>query len=218
MVAAAMNPQTFDSLLLIGGAGPTRARLTPYLGRVTLTVAADSGFDLARRLRLRPDLLVGDLDSVRLSRALRAYPAERILRFPADKDDTDTELGLRVLRERGCRRTILAGGGGGRLDHLLGLALLFERDPHPALWLTDREEVRVVEGEAELAGWRGETVSLFPLGAGAGGLHSEGLQWPLDGLEWGRGAAGISNRVTADRARVAVGRGRLLLVRNFSPA
>ena len=164
-----MEAAPFDSLLLIGGAGPARGRLVPHLGGVTLTVAADSGFDLARRLRLRPDLLVGDLDSIRPSRGLRAFPAERILRFPADKDETDTEIGLRVLRERGCRRPILAGGGGGRLDHLLGLLLLFERDPLPALWLTDREEVRVIEGSWSSAAGGGKRSPSSPWGRGRPG-------------------------------------------------
>ncbi len=209
-----MEP-TFDSLLLIGGAGPSRRRLAPFLAGVAFTVAADGGFDLARRLGLRPDLLVGDLDSVRPGRELASLPAERVVRFPPDKDETDAEIGLRLLRERGFRRVILAGGGGGRLDHLLGLLILFERSFHPALWLTDREQVQAVEGRLEFAGWRGQTVSLFPLGEGAGELSSEGLKWPLAGLEWGRGQAGISNRVTADRGWIRVGRGRLLLVRNL---
>jgi thiamine pyrophosphokinase len=206
-----------DSLLLTGGTGPSRPQILPYLEGVSFVVAADAGFDLALRLGLRPDLLVGDLDSVRPGRELAELPADRIVRYPPDKDETDTEIGLRVLDERGYRRVLLAGGGGGRLDHLLALLNLFERGTHPALWLTDRERVQAIDRELEFTGRPGETVSLFPLGEGAWDLASQGLRWPLAGLEWPRGTAGISNRMTADRARVTVGRGRLLLVRGLPP-
>jgi len=204
-----------EGLLLLGGEGPRRGQLEEVLRAVAMVIAADSGFDLALRLGLLPDLLVGDLDSVAASPQLAAFPQERIRRYPRDKDETDAELGLRLFAEQGIRKVVLAGGGGGRLDHLLAVAALFERESPPAAWYTALERVERVEGEAQLSGCRGRRVSFFPLGAAAGGLSSEGLKWPLDGLEWPRGRGGISNLVTADPARVRVRRGTLLMIREL---
>jgi thiamine pyrophosphokinase len=205
-----------EGLLLLGGEGPRRAQLEVVLRTAKLVIAADSGFDLALRLGLLPDLLVGDLDSVAASPQLSAFPPERILRYPRDKDETDAELGLRLFGERGFPKVVLAGGGGGRLDHLLAVAALFERENPPAAWYTALERVERVDGEAMLSGCRGLRVSFFPLGAKAGGLSSEGLKWPLDGLQWPRGRGGVSNLVTADRAWVRVRRGSLLMIRELA--
>jgi thiamine pyrophosphokinase len=204
-----------EGLLLLGGEGPERRHLEHILDRAPFVIAADSGFDLASRLGLTPDLLVGDLDSVSDSRELDSFPRERVRRFPRDKDETDAELGLRLFREMGCGRVVLAGGGGGRLDHLLAIVDLFEREPPPVAWFTALEEVRRVEGELALSGCKGLRVSFFPLGQGSSGLSSTGLKWPLDGLEWSRGQEGVSNLVTEDRALVGVARGRLLMVREL---
>ena len=205
-----------EGLLLLGGEGPGRGQLEEILRAAALVIAADSGFDLALRLGILPDLLVGDLDSVAASPELAAFPPERIRRYPQDKDETDAELGLSLFAERGIRNIVLAGGGGGRLDHLLAVAALFERESPPAAWYTALERIERVEGEALLAGCLGRRVSFLPLGAAAGGLSSEGLKWPLDGLEWGRGYGGISNLVTADPARVRVRRGSLLMIRELA--
>jgi thiamine pyrophosphokinase len=203
-------------LLLLGGEGPRRAQLEEVLRAAAMVIAADSGFDLALSLGVQPDLLVGDLDSVAASRGLSAFPAERIRRYPRDKDETDAELGLRLLAERGIRSVVLAGGGGGRLDHLLAIVELFEREPPPLAWYTALERVERVDGEARLAGCLGRRVSFFAIRGTAGGLSSEGLKWPLDGLEWARGRGGVSNLVTADPARVRVRRGSLLMVRELA--
>jgi len=201
-----------EGLLLLGGEGPERRQLEPVLRSAPFVIAADSGFDLAVRLGVVPDLLVGDMDSVTPGRELESFPPERIRRYPADKDDTDAELGLRLFAELGYGRVVVAGGGGGRLAHLLAVAGLFEREPAPAAWYTARERVQRVDREAELPGCRGATVSFFPLGPGAGGLSSQGLKWPLAGLEWTRGDGGVSNLVIGDPARVRVARGSLLMV------
>ena len=146
------------------GKGPGRGQLEEVLRAAALVIAADSGFDLALRLGILPDLLVGDLDSVAASPELAAFPPERIRRYPADKDETDAELGLSLFAERGIRSIVLAGGGGGRLDHLLAVAALFERESPPAAWYTALERIERVEGEAQLAGCLGRRVSFLPSG------------------------------------------------------
>jgi thiamine pyrophosphokinase len=202
-------------LLLLGGEGPSRHLLDPILPAVVCTVAADSGFDLARRLNIVPDLLVGDLDSLAQSRELEEYPQERIRRYPRDKDDTDAELGLKALWDSGIQQVVVAGGGGGRVDHLLGLLLLFEREKTPTLWYTSKEIIQVVEGTHIVSGCQSQTVSFFPLTDTVAGMSSRGLKWPLDGLEWRRGDMGISNVFTEDPCTISVEQGRLLMIRTI---
>jgi thiamine pyrophosphokinase len=202
-------------LLLVGGEGPPRDLLEPILPGITCTVAADSGFDLARKLKLLPDLLVGDLDSLAPSKELDEFPSERIRRYPREKEETDAEIGLRILWEMGIQRVVVAGGGGGRIDHLLGLIALFEREKAPTMWYTSRQQIQAVEGTSIITGCKGQTVSFFPLGSTVAGLSSSGLKWPLDGLVWGRGDMGLSNVFTENRCSVSVTQGRLLMVRTL---
>jgi thiamine pyrophosphokinase len=202
-------------LLVIGGAAPGPRELLLCARGMDVVVAADSGYDHCRAAGLLPDLVVGDMDSLSDPSLLDGLPAASVMRFPRDKDETDTEIGMRLLFEKGCRELTIAGGGGGRIDHLLGVAALFERENPPLRWLTDHEDIRLVREEATLDGCTGATISVFPLALGAADMHSEGLYWPLDGLAFPRGAAGISNRAVADRVRITVGRGRLLVIKSY---
>jgi len=146
---------------------------------------------------------------------LEEYPQERIRRYPRDKDDTDAEIGLQALWDRGIRQVVVAGGGGGRVDHLLGLVSLFERGKTPTLWYTSREIIQVVEGTHVVSGCQGQTVSFFPLGDTVTGMSSTGLKWSLDGLEWRRGDMGISNVFSEDPCTISVKHGRLLMIRTI---
>ena len=211
------SPPSPSGLLLLGGSGPSREVIAPFLAGIGAVVAADSGFDLAVALGLRPDLVVGDLDSVRSRRELANLPAGRVRRAKAAKALTDAELGLQALSELGCRRVVVAGGGGGRFDHQLAVLGLFERYRRPQVWLTAAEHMEVVAGTSRFRGHRGCTVSLFALSATAAGLASRGLRWPLDGVRLRRGLASVSNVVVADEWQVSVRTGRLLMIRNLAP-
>jgi thiamine pyrophosphokinase len=200
-------------LLCIGGSGPDSDMLGIDRAGFSLVAAADAGLLLALRLGLRPDLVVGDMDSLPDAGLLAGFPPQSVMRFSPDKDETDTEIGLRLLAGRGCDDVTIAGGGGGRMDHLLAIAALFERERPPRRWVTDREDIRLVDGPFHVEGWQGSTVSLLPLGAEVTGMSSEGLAWPLDGLSFRRGYGGISNRVVSTRLRVSPGNGRLLMIR-----
>jgi thiamine pyrophosphokinase len=154
------------------------------------------------------------MDSLDDPRRLEKYPPEQVLRWPPDKDDTDTELALKLLWEAGCGETWLIGGGGGRLDHLLAISALFEREKAPNRWLTASNDVRrVIPGESiRLDLPPGSLVSVFPLGTGPWHVVSGSLKWPLNGVSWYRGYAGISNVSTGNPVTIDVAAGRFLVI------
>jgi thiamine pyrophosphokinase len=202
-------------LLIIGGLGPAPRILAGCGAGTDVVVAADSGLSAAVEAGIDPDYVVGDMDSLADPVLLEKFPKVRTRILPADKDETDTEYGLRFLRELGCTDILIAGGGGGRLDHCLALAMLFERKDPPRRWITEKEDVLLIEGIVEFDGRIGETLSVFPLGDGAECMRSTGLKWPLDGLCFPRGYGGISNRITAERVSIGVEKGRLLMVKTY---
>lgn len=202
-------------LVITGGNGPPAAVLRNWSRGAVRIVAADSGLERARAADVEPDLVVGDMDSLRDRGLLDRFPTERVRSFDQDKDDTDTEIALAILFSEGYDEVVLAGGGGGRLDHLVGILAIFDRERHPTVWLTDRDEVTAVDGHLERRGMRGRVVSFFPVGNETCRMTSTGLQWPLDGLEWRHGDVGISNRVVDDVLRVDMMSGRLIMVQSL---
>ncbi len=177
-------------------------------------VGVDSGADQARELGLKPDLIVGDMDSV----SAEAIDADaEVMRFPTDKDATDLELALDAVTERDdIDRVIVVGGTGGRLDHFLatGLILANPRFAHVDIqWLAHPGRVTVIHEHARLHGGVGAHVSLLPVGGDVVGVTTTGLRWQLEReiLRFGT-SRGVSNEFVAAVATVSIEAGVLLAV------
>ena len=196
----------------IGGEGPPPELAAKLAAASDLVAAADSGLMAAEAAGLRPGWILGDMDSLDDPRRLDAYPADRVIRHPPDKDDTDTELLLALLWDRGCDEVWLLGGGGGRLDHLLGIHALFERERSPDRWITAAEDIRRIAEGQTLEADRGGLVSVFPLGTGPWEAESRGLKWPLAGLPWKRGFFGISNSAAPEGFSIRAVEGIFLVI------
>ena len=207
-----------DSVLLIGGARAPDYLLRAVAGRVSYIATADSGLDHARELGLAPDLICGDMDSVSDPDIAHRYPEAQVHQFGREKDETDTEIGLRFLREAGFVNPVIFGGGAsGRPDHYFGILWTFERNPSPRGWIdSDAEMVVVEEGDRfEVRAEPGTILSCFPVGRGPFSFMSDGLRWPLHGLQWERETSGMSNIVDTERISISVAAGRVLIVRPF---
>lgn len=201
-------------VVITGGEAPPHSTIAAISRRAALVVAADSGFDTARNAGIDPDLVVGDFDSVAKRSEVEKLDANRVHHYSANKDETDTEIAVRVARERGCRQIVLLGGGGGQMSHFVGILSMFDRPDPPDLWLTGQSEFRLVDGSISMTGEVGEQVSFFPVGCGRCTMNSTGLRWSLDDVTWEKGDIGVSNEFSESTATVQMRSGRLLLVRD----
>jgi thiamine pyrophosphokinase len=183
-------------------------------------VAADNGAVAALGLGLRPDLVIGDLDSISPADLARVralgIPVEA---RPPSKDESDTELALCAALERGSGAvTILGALGGPRFDHALAnvwlLALPAAADREVVL-LDDRCRARLLRGpgSAVLRGRAGDLVSLLPFAGRAEGISTDGLAYPLRDEPLVAGPSrGLSNVRRGPEATVSLRSGTLLIV------
>jgi thiamine pyrophosphokinase len=201
---------------LLGPDAPEAVRALA-LGPADRIIAADGGAAHCRALGLRPDVAIGDFDSLSDAElaALEAAGAQ-VVRHPAHKDQTDLELALRWAVQNGADDIVVLAALGGRWDQTLANLLL------PALPGLEGVRLRLVDGpqqiyliqrETRIEGRPGDIVSLIPIGGPARGVTTEGLEYPLNGgtLPFGS-TLGISNVLVGASARVTVAEGIVLCV------
>ena len=205
------------TIVVVAGGEHTEQALPPDVGLADIVIAADSGLDLAERLGLSVDLVVGDLDSVSQGALERATDAGiRIERHPIEKDLTDLELAIIASDLAEGDQLIALGGAGGRLDHLVAnLAVLtgpLTAGTSVEAWL-GATRVQVVRGSAVIEGSVGMTVSLCAWHGPARGVTTKGFRWELRDSTLDAGTAlGTSNELTTDNATVSVESGAVTAI------
>jgi thiamine pyrophosphokinase len=202
-------------IILANGEIDDTATAARLVASGAIVIAADGGARHAASLGRPPDVLIGDLDS--LPDGYETGAAMDVLRYPADKNETDLELALLYAANRYPEaQVIVLGGFGGRLDHTLANILLLAH-PHlrgrPIRFVEGRESVRLITGRAIIAGQAGDIVSLLPVGGPARVVETTGLRWPLRDETLAVGPArGVSNEMTAARATITLRDGLLLCI------
>jgi len=184
-------------------------------------IAADSGAATALAFGLRPDVVVGDFDSlnatVRETLQMQGVPFER---YPVAKDATDGQLALHYAVQQQPTDILLMGYlNGARLDMTLSGVLLLVDTAVPTVLVDERNEALLLRGPRRHT-WAPEPqelVSLLPLTGDCAGVRTEGLRFPLhgEGLILGD-TRGVSNEPRAAHVSVALEQGALLLCRHFA--
>lgn len=174
---------------LVGGAPTTTGLIDIALTYAPRLVAVDGGANTLLNLGRRPDLVVGDLDSI--SDAARTAFADRIVHI-AEQDSTDF---AKALRTSPARLTIAVGFVGARVDHLLSVLTEIARSRARVILLGDDDCICLMPPRLSLDLVAGTRVSLWPLGPAEG--TSTGLKWPIDGLSFSPTTrTGTSNEAT----------------------
>jgi thiamine pyrophosphokinase len=217
-------------VVVVAGGDPPDPDAAAGLPPDAYVIAADSGIDHALALGLRIDLAVGDMDSVSEAGLATATTAGAVVdRHPTAKDQTDLELALDRAVALGAGRVVVLGHDGGRLDHLLAVALLLAAPAYaptrieahlgPAhLQVLHAPAPPAATTTATLHGTPGDLVTLLPAHGPATGVTTTGLLYPLTNETLPPATTrGISNELLTPEATVHLHTGTLLIVQPDGP-
>lgn len=206
------------AVIFVNGTITDYATLAGWLRADDFLIGADGGTVHCLALGRRPDVIVGDLDSVDPQEVARlAAMGVQIERHPPAKNETDLELALECAQRHGADEVLLLGALGGRLDQTLGnLLILVQREWPFVLLIGEGDQLAQVVRSGELLHLQAPvsgTVSVIPLSATVTGITYTGLEYPLIDATLHLGSTrGMSNVVATLPATIQISQGLLLVV------
>lgn len=183
-----------------------------------LIICADGGARHLKALDIFPHIMIGDFDSVAQDDLdLFSRNNVRLIRFPSQKDQTDSELCIDWAMENKATDITLLGMTGTRMDHTLANIFLLKKLAQkniPARMIDQHNEIHAVINNIQLKGKIGEILSLIPITDSVTGITTTGLEYPLENDVMHMGSSlGVSNVFKQTDAFISVRKGILLVIR-----
>ena len=150
-------------------------------------VGVDKGVEYLYHHQIKPNYIVGDFDSI-APEIIKYYKTETnvaIREYNPIKDESDTEMAIRIAITIGSTEIYFLGATGGRIDHLwaniqsLSIACKFNvrayiLDPQNRICVTDKP-CQLKKSEAY-----GKYLSVFSLSGDIFDFNMKGTKWPLE--------------------------------------
>lgn len=191
-------------ITLIGGGPVDGLQIAQSLKIAPLVVAADGGANNAADLSVPVHHIIGDMDSVDLSRTRNAelHPIAEQLSTDFDKCLYSTDAPLYLAH----------GFLGGRIDHQLAAFHTITKSPDKnVILIGDQDICFLAPPSLNLILPIGTRVSLFPMAEVTG--TSNGLKWPIDNCQFSPDKLiGTSNETTVEHIQISLDQRKALLI------
>ena len=179
-----------------------------------LVICADTSFAKALSEDIRIDLILGDFDT---GSAVPFPDGIEIIKYPIEKDDTDTMLAIKEAARRGYSQIAVVGGLSGRLDHtyanIQSLAYGVKNGLDIRISDGDNEAFIMIPGRLHLPNKKGFSLSVFSYGENVNGLSLDGVKYPVQGASiTSFFPLGISNSIISKEAEISFSEGLLLII------
>ena len=195
-------------------------RIKKYLHDDDFFIFCDSGLKHARKLGVKPNLIVGDFDSY--TKTVGRFHSE-VIALPCEKDDTDSFFAAKEAISRGFTNFLIIGAVGQRFDHTvanISMLLYLHTKGCQAELLDDYSKMYFISDKAACISSGCKYFSTINFDGSAHGITIRGAKYPLNNAEIKpEYQYGISNEVLpGETAEVTVDRGNLLIIQtSFQP-
>ncbi|MEG1710856.1 MAG: thiamine diphosphokinase [Clostridia bacterium] len=181
-----------------------------YIPPNAYIIAADGGYNHLVSLKIKPDLVLGDFDS------LNYIPNLNSIIYPTEKDDTDMMLSVKKALELGYNYILIYGGLGGRFDHSIAntqvLSYIAENNCFGFL-IGDNSFITVIKNQSVQLNLNiNVLLSLFALSSSVN-VSICGVKYPLNNYTMlPTYPIGISNVATDKKINISTNDGLLLVM------
>lgn len=204
------------TLIFLNGDPPSAKFVNNYLKDSNYIIAADGGANYLRSIKISPDLIIGDLDSVN-KETLSFFKNSSVIKKIRDQNTTDFEKSLLYCTETKKDNIIVFGISGDRTDHTLNNFSILKRycKKLNILLISGDYEIQFIDKKITFPYPKGEIVSLLGMPK-ALKVNSKGLKYPLKDtdLEFGI-KEGALNESTSSRVSIEFKSGFLLLFKKY---
>lgn len=210
--------KTVEKLSCLIISGGRFAAVPDEILKTDLVIACDSGLDHADRYGILPDIVLGDFDSLSDKNKDRLSKGEfKIVRYPKEKDDTDTALAMKHALDLGCKDIRMVSVFGNRMDHsIANIQIAHYGAEHGAMigMYDEDTEIIVFSGtEVTVPAREGYGLSVFALSETCRGVSIKGTRYEIEEAELVNSfPLGQSNEFKGKEAVITVKEGTAMVV------
>ena len=182
------------------------------LKKVDVIIAADGGSNHCKKLKIIPNYIIGDLDSVDEKTLLYFLKKGVIVIKDTDQNKTDLQLAIDLAKEIKTKEFILLGVISTGIDHTLANILCLQKLKNAKI-IDDKNEIFYVNNKIEITGKKGQIISVISL-TDVSGLTYSGLKWNVNNAFTKWGWSGIRNVMTGRKASIKLKKGDILVIKS----
>jgi thiamine pyrophosphokinase len=203
--------------MLGNGLYPNENKMNHLIENSSYIVCVNGGSKKAKELKIKPDIIIGDLDSADSDSV--AY--FRNLNVPIQKipsqEENDLEKALMFLIKKGFQRVVLCGFLGEREDQTISTLQLAKKyvNKIDSYIISNRAEIFLLrKGNYKFPTEKNQIISIlgFPH---AYKVTTNGLKYPLKDENLFEGSRGISNQATKNSVQISLKAGTLIVVKQM---
>ena len=202
-----------NALIINGGLNSTKR---DQLDNYDFIVAVDSGAEHAYKLFLKPDLIIGDLDSIDEKTIKRAEKDNiQIVKYETNKNETDFELALKHVLDQSIKDITIIGGEYGEIDHLFSVltVIISYQNDELISWIHGNQSI-IIPNSKKIKIGNNVQFSILPF-TDLKNLNISGAQWNLknENIEFGKSLT-LRNISIDKNIEVSVDDGKFCLIYN----
>lgn len=171
-------------------------------------ICCDGALDVLSKENIKPDLVVGDFDSLKNKNLLKGL---KKIKLPIEKDVSDTNYALSLAFKNSNNVTLIGGLKGNRIDHLYANLLLLNKYPKLTI-IDDTNKVFLLEkGSYNINSLEYEYISFFSLTESL--ITLEGFKYNINNYNLKiDDPLCLSNNQIKKNAKINISKGKILVI------
>lgn len=209
------------TLIITGGKiNKNFAKIYLKSNKYDIIIAVDKGLETIDYLKLEPQYILGDFDSVN-TKILEKYKTQniKIIKLNPEKDLTDTHSAIDLALEIKSTEITILGAIGTRLDHTMANIHILKQalDKNiKAKIVNEKNEIELINKEIIIKKDDNyKYVSIIPLTTNVTGITIEGMKYIINDYTLSIGdSLGVSNEQIDKEAKISIKTGILVVIKS----